>query len=210
MIESGSAKVKEIKMKPAISSASPLILASTSRYRAELLRRLDVPFEIVPTGLEETPLPEETPANLAQRLARAKAQAVAARKPGRWVLGSDQVPSFEGRVLDKPGDRETAAAQLLACSGKSVVFYTAVALASGEWFFDHLDTTIARFRALTPAEVGRYLDAEPAYDCAGSFKAEGLGISLFEAIEARDPTALIGLPLIAVRRLLSEAGYLLP
>ena len=210
MIESGSVKVKEIKMKPAISSAAPLILASTSRYRAELLRRLAVPFEVMPSGLDETPLAAETPANLAQRLARAKAQAVARLKPDRWVLGSDQVPSFEGRVLDKPGNRETATAQLRACSGKSVVFYTAAALVAGERVLAHLDTTIVRFRALSPDQVDRYLDAEPAWDCAGSFKVEGLGISLFEAIESGDPTALVGLPLIAVRRLLGEAGYSLP
>jgi septum formation protein len=210
MIESGFVKVKEIKMKPAISSTSPLVLASTSRYRAELLGRLGVPFEVIPSGLDETPLASETPANLAQRLARGKALAVAAQKPGRWVLGSDQVPSFEGRVLDKPGTREAATSQLLACSGKSVVFYTAVALATGEHFFGHLDTTIVRFRTLSRAQVGRYLDAEPAWDCAGSFKVEGLGISLFEAIETADPTALVGLPLIAVRRLLGEAGYSLP
>ena len=210
MIESGSVKVKEIKMKPVISSATPLILASTSRYRAELLRRLAVPFEIVPSGLDEAPLAAETPANLAQRLARAKAQAVAMQKPSRWVLGSDQVPSFDGRVLDKPGNREAALEQLAACSGKSVVFYTAVALVAGATAFEALDTTIVRFRALTRAEIGRYLDAEPAYDCAGSFKVEGLGISLFEAIETRDPTALVGLSLIATRRLLGEAGYSLP
>jgi len=210
MIESGSVKVKEIKMKPAISSATPLILASTSRYRAELLGRLGLPFEAIAPGVDEIPLPAEPPAALAQRLARAKAQAVAARAPGRWVLGSDQVPAFEGKVLDKPGTREAAQSQLEGCSGKSVVFYTAAALVAGERVFDHLDTTIVRFRALTPAQVARYLDAEPAYDCAGSFKVEGLGISLFEAIETRDPTALVGLPLIAVRRLLGEAGYSLP
>ena len=140
-------------MKPAISSATPLILASTSRYRAELLRRLAVPFEVMPSGLDETPLAAETPANLAQRLARAKAQAVARLKPDRWVLGSDQVPSFEGRVLDKPGNRETATAQLRACSGKSVVFYTAAALVAGERVLAHLDTTIVRFRALSPDQV---------------------------------------------------------
>jgi len=210
MIESGSVKVKEIKMKPAISSAAPLILASTSRYRAELLGRLAVPFEVIPPALDETPLPAETPAGLAQRLAASKAQAVARQKPGRWVLGSDQVPSLEGKVLGQPGNREAALAQLLACSGKSVMFYTAVALVAGDWCFDHLDTTIVRFRVLTHAEAGRYLDAEPAYDCAGSFKVEGLGISLFEAIETRDPTSLVGLPLIAVRRLLFEAGYFVP
>jgi len=210
MIESGSVKVKEIKMKPTISRATPLLLASTSHYRAELLARLGVPFEAIAPGTDETPLAAEMPASLAQRLARAKAQAVAGTHAGRWVLGSDQVPSFDGRVLDKPGTREAGLTQLLACSGRSVVFYTAAALVAGDRTFEHLDTTIVRFRPLTPGEAGRYLDAEPAYDCAGTFKVEGLGISLFEAIETRDPTALVGLPLIAVRRLLAEAGYSLP
>jgi septum formation protein len=210
MIESGSLKVKEIKMKPLISQASPLLLASTSRYRRELLARLSLPFEAIAPGTDETPLPGEAPAALARRLARAKAQDVAARYPDRCVLGSDQVPGFDGRVLGKPGNRESGLAQLLACSGKSVAFHTAVALVAGGGIHEHLDTTTVRFRTLTPAEAGRYLDAEPAYDCAGTFKVEGLGISLFEAIESTDPTALIGLPLIAVRRLLAEAGYSLP
>lgn len=193
-----------------ISAASPLLLASTSRYRAELLSRLRVPFEALAPGTDETPLAGETPPHMAQRLARAKAQAVAATHPDRWVLGSDQVPAFEDRVFDKPGRREAALAQLLGCSGKSVVFYTAAALVGGGRVLEQLDTTIVRFRRLARADVERYLDAEPAYDAAGSFKVEGLGIALFEAIESRDPTALIGLPLIAVRKLLGEAGYSVP
>lgn len=197
-------------MKPLISKESPLLLASTSRYRAELLARLRLPFEVEAPGTDETPEPGETPPRLAQRLARAKARAVAMRHAGRWALGSDQVPAFDGRVLGKPGGRDAALAQLLACSGKSVTFYTAVALAMGDRVLEHLDTTIVRFRPLTAAEAGRYLDAEPAYDAAGSFKVEGLGITLFDAVETRDPTALIGLPLIAVRRLLSDAGHSLP
>lgn len=197
-------------MKPAISQATPLLLASTSRYRAELLGRLMVPFEAIAPGVDESPAAGETPPNLAQRLARAKARAVAAAHPDRWVLGCDQVPAFENRVFGKPGDRATAIEQLVACSGKSVVFHTAVALAGGGRVLDQLDTTIVRFRVLSRTDVERYLDAEPAYDSAGSFKVEGLGITLFEAIETRDPTALIGLPLIAVRRLLAEAGCRLP
>lgn len=197
-------------MKPAISQATPLLLASTSRYRADLLRRLQLPFEAVAPGVEETPQAGEAPARMARRLARAKAQAVAAARPDRWVLGSDQVPAFEDRVFAKPGDRPTAIEQLLACSGKAVEFHTAVALVAGGRVLEQLDTTVVRFRVLTRAQVERYLDAEPAYDSAGSFKVEGLGITLFEAIESRDPTALIGLPLIAVRRLLGDAGYPLP
>lgn len=197
-------------MKPAISRANPLLLASTSKYRAGLLARLGVPFEAVAPGVDEPPLAGETPPHMAQRLARAKAHAVAQAHPDRWVLGSDQVAAFEERVFGKPGNREAALAQLLACSGKSVVFYTAAALTGGGRTFEQLDTTIVRFRRLSRGEAERYLDAEPAYDSAGSFKVEGLGIALFEAIESRDPTALVGLPLIAVRRLLGEAGYSLP
>jgi septum formation protein len=197
-------------MKPAISQATPLLLASTSRYRADLLRRLQLPFEAVAPGVDEAPQAGEAPARMAQRLARAKAQAVAAAHPDRWVLGSDQVPAFENRVFGKPGDRATAIDQLVACSGKSVEFHTAVALVGSGRVLEQLDTTVVRFRVLTRAQVERYLDAEPAYDSAGSFKVEGLGIALFEAIDSRDPTALVGLPLIAVRRLLGEAGYALP
>ena len=113
-------------------------------------------------------------------------------------------------MLGKPGGRPEGLAQLLACSGRTVAFHTAVALVAGGKVYEHLDTTTARFRTLTPDEANRYLDAEPAYDCAGSFKVEGLGISLFEAVESTDPTALVGLPLIGVRRLLAEAGYALP
>jgi septum formation protein len=197
-------------MKPMISAATPLLLASTSRYRAELLTRLRVPFEALAPGTDEAPLAGETPPHIAQRLARAKAQAVAVAHPDRWVLGSDQVPAFEDRVFDKPGSREAALAQLLGCSGKSVVFYTAAALVGGGRVLEQLDTTVVRFRRLARADVERYLDAEPAYDAAGSFKVEGLGIALFEAVESRDPTALVGLPLIAVRTLLGEAGYSVP
>jgi septum formation protein len=193
-------------MQPLISTASPLILASSSRYRAELLRRLDVPFEALAPDVDETPLPDEEPYPLAFRLAAAKARAIAARHPDRWVLGSDQVPSLDGKVLGKPGARDNAVAQLRAFSGKAVEFHTAVALVGGPVLLTAVDLTIVRFRELTDAEVERYVDTEVAYDCAGAFKAEGLGISLFSAIESRDPTGLIGLPLIAVRNLLAQAG----
>ena len=197
-------------MKAVISQDSPLVLASSSRYRAELLGRLGIPFTALAPDLDESPRASETPANLAQRLALEKARAVAARQPGRWVLGSDQVPSVDGQVLGKPGSRANGLAQLHSFSGKSVIFYTAVALVSGDEALTALDTTIVRFRPLTAQEIERYLDAEPAWDCAGSFKVEGLGITLFSAIESRDPTALVGLPLIAVRGLLAQAGWPLP
>lgn len=197
-------------MSPKITIASPLVLASSSRYRAELLRRLGVPFEAAAPELDESPRPGEAPPDLARRLALEKARALLARYPDRWVLGSDQVPSLGGRVLGKPGTRERAREQLRSFSGQPVVFHTAVALVCADRTLDAVDTTTVRFRELSAAEIERYLDAEPAFDCAGSFKAEGLGIALFTAIESRDPTGLIGLPLIAVRELLARAGAAIP
>jgi septum formation protein len=196
-------------MKP-VTGEHPLVLASSSAYRADLLRRLGVPFTTQAPNIDETPLPGETPAALAQRLASSKAQIVARQHPHRWVLGSDQVASLDGKALDKPGVRESAIAQLQSFSNRSVVFYTAVALARDSEVTTALDTTVVRFRTLTLPEIQRYVEAEPAFDCAGSFKAEGLGITLFTAIETRDPTALVGLPLIAVRQLLAQAAFALP
>jgi septum formation protein len=197
-------------MKPVISERCPLVLASNSAYRAELLRRLGVPFAAVAPNVNEQPLAGETPANLAQRLAISKAQLVARQHPEQWTLGCDQVPSLDGQALAKPGTRDNALAQLQAFSNRSVLFHTAVALVGGGQTHTALDTTVVRFRPLERAEIERYLEREVAYDCAGAFKAEGLGVTLFTAIETRDPTALIGLPLIAVRQLLAQAGYPLP
>lgn len=189
----------------------PLLLASTSRYRAGLLARLGLPFDSVGPEVDESPRPGEAPASLALRLATAKAEAVAATRPGALVLGSDQVASCDGRILGKPGSREAAIAQLQQMSGREAVFLTAVALAgAGQPAMQALDTTTVRFRHLALDEITRYVDAETPLDCAGSFKAEGLGIVLFEAIESRDPSALVGLPLIATARLLRERGVLLP
>ena len=195
-----------------ISAQSPLILASTSRYRAELLRRLGVPFEQEAPGSDETPRSGEAPLDLARRLARAKAEAVAARRPQRWVLGSDQVCACGDELLGKPGTRQRAIEQLTRLSGNSARFFTAVALTRGAGGALHeaLDLTTVRFRRLDAAEIERYVDAEPAFDCAGSFKSEGLGIALCEAIESRDQTGLVGLPLIAVRELLVRVGLALP
>lgn len=188
-----------------------LILASTSRYRRELLGRLGLEFEVARPETDETPQPGEVPAALAARLAEAKAAAVAAQRPAAWVIGSDQVAEFDGRPIGKPGGREGAIAQLAAMSGREVRFCTGLCvLRHGEPGLSELDVTVVRFRALTTAEIERYVDAEQPFDCAGSFKSEGLGITLFEAIESRDPTALIGLPLIATARLLRRAGYALP
>lgn len=188
----------------------PLILASGSKYRAQLLRRLGLPFSSLAQEQDETPWADDTPEQLARRLALDKARAIAMQRPEAWVIGSDQVASHAGRLLGKPGDRGKAKQQLLSFSGASVVFYTAVTLVHGAEYQSATDTTTVRFRSLDPETIGRYLDAEPAYDCAGSFKVEGLGISLFDAIESSDPTALVGLPLIALARMLRAAGFTLP
>ncbi|MEN1940952.1 Maf family nucleotide pyrophosphatase [Luteimonas sp. MJ246] len=187
-----------------------LVLASTSPYRRELLARLGLPFGTVRPEVDETPLAGETPSVLALRLAGAKARAVAALHPAARVIGSDQVADFNGLALGKPGGREAAIAQLQAMSGHAVAFRTAVALASAGGVATALDTTLVRFRRLGLHEIERYVDREQPFDCAGSFKSEGLGIVLFEAIESRDPTALVGLPLLDTVRLLRESGLSLP
>jgi septum formation protein len=187
-----------------------LILASTSPYRRELLQRLRLPFECVRPEVDEQPLQAESPAQLVRRLARAKADAVAARFPQAWVIGSDQAADLDGHILGKPGGRAAAIAQLSAMGGRTVRFHTAVSLRCGAHALAAVDLTQVRFRALSAAEIERYVDAEQPFDCAGSFKCEGLGIGLFEAIESHDPTALVGLPLIALAGLLREAGYAVP
>lgn len=200
-------------MPPTISAAQPLILASGSRYRAQLLSRLaGLPFVAEISQVDETQRRAEPPEALAQRLAEAKARAVAQRHPQRWVLGSDQVVACGTRILGKPGDRASAIAQLEAQSGQAVEFLTAMALLHDDLDapLTHVDRTVVRFRKLSRREIEAYVTAEPAFDCAGSFKCEGLGISLCEKIVSDDPTALVGLPLIAARRLLATAGFSIP
>lgn len=188
-----------------------LVLGSTSRYRRELLERLRLAFDVDRPEVDEAPRPAERPAALVERLAREKALAVAARHPGAWVIGSDQLAELDGHPLGKPGGREAAIAQLTGMSGRDVVFLTAVCLARGAQAHAlHVDRTVVRFRALDAAEIERYVDAEQPFDCAGSFKSEGRGITLFDAIETSDPTALVGLPLIATARMLRDAGFALP
>ena len=189
-----------------------LVLASTSAYRRELLGRLRVKFEVARPEVDETPLPGESPAALAQRLADEKARSVGTRLRQAWVIGADQVAELDGQVLGKPGSFERAADQLAAASGRRLQFHTAVSLyRHGERRVSRvLDHTFVQFRSLSGVEIERYLHAEQPYDCAGSFKAEGLGICLFESIESHDPTALIGLPLIAVAQLLRQVGFILP
>ncbi|MFT4249314.1 MAG: Maf family nucleotide pyrophosphatase [Pseudomonas sp.] len=187
-----------------------LVLASTSPYRRQLLERLRLPFETARPEVDETARPGEAPDALATRLAAAKARAIAAHRDDACVIGSDQVAGLDGVPLGKPGNAANACAQLAAMSGRSVRFLTALHLMAPGWERSMLDVTEVRFRSLSSDEISRYVQAESPLDCAGSFKCEGLGISLFEAIRADDPTALVGLPLIALAGLLREAGYLLP
>lgn len=187
-----------------------LILASTSRYRRELLERLRLPFQVARPEVDETPNTGESPLALARRLARAKAEAIAGQLPDAWVIASDQVAALGAQPLGKPGTRDKALAQLGAMSGREIQFHTAIALVRGDRVLEAVDTTRVVFRNLQAEEIERYVDAEQPLDCAGSFKSEGLGISLFVAIESSDPTALVGLPLIALSRLLREAGFTLP
>ena len=185
-----------------------LILASSSRYRRELLSRLNVGFEAISPDVDETPLQGEAPEALAIRLAEMKAQAIAEQHPGALVIGSDQVPALpDGPLLSKPGSVQIARQQLAAQSGSSVNFYTGVTVCCLETGFSesHTDLTSVHFRELTAEEIDAYIEAEQPLDCAGSFKSEGLGINLFNAIENRDPTALIGLPMIWVAGALRRA-----
>jgi septum formation protein len=195
-----------------VSRPPRLILASTSRYRRELLGRFGLPFEAYPPQVPETAREGELPMDRARRLALEKAQALVLRFPEALVIGSDQVAAAHDGVLDKPGDAATARAQLKRLSGSSARFYTACAVLCGDrqLHLVHLDTTSVRVRALSAAEIERYVEREAPYDCAGGFKAEGLGITLFEGIESADPTALIGLPLIWLAGALRCGGCLLP
>lgn len=191
-------------------SAPPprLILASTSRYRRELLLRLRLPFDVLAPEVDEAPQPGETPPALAQRLALAKARAVAEREPDAIVIGSDQVADLDGQAIGKPGTHERAVAQLRAMRGRRVVFQTAVAVVRISSGFARcaLAPVAVQFRDLGDAEIEQYLRAEQPYDCAGSAKCETLGIALTAGIESDDPTALVGLPLIRTCELLRAAG----
>jgi septum formation protein len=187
----------------------PLILASTSRYRRALLERLGVPFAVEAPQVDEATLPGESPRATALRLAEAKARAVAAKHPAALVLGSDQVLDLDGVAVSKPADRADAKRQLVAASGRTLVFHTAVALvdaASGRADVRCIDVASA-FRVLDAHAIDRYLEREQPFDCAGSVKSEGFGIALFERITSDDPTALIGLPLITVVAMLDAEGF---
>ena len=199
---------QKMSTKTTANALRPLVLGSASPYRRELLGRLGLPFAVAAPDIDETALPAETPAQTAVRLAEAKARAVAARYSRALVIGSDQIADCAGQPVGKPGNRAAAVAQLQALSGKTVVFHTGLALvdvASGRCRTALVDVA-STFRALRSADIDAYLDREAPIDCAGSVKVEGLGIALFERIQSDDPTALIGLPLIALSRLLREEG----
>jgi septum formation protein len=189
-------------------SGRPVILGSTSRYRKELLSRLQIPFDTAAPDVDETPHPNESPKDLAMRLALAKAHAVALKNPQAVVIGSDQVADLEGEPLGKPGNHANATLQLKRMRGKTVIFQTALSVVCLTTRFEKTDLAAVKvkFRDLSDSEIESYLLAEEPYDCSGSAKSEGLGIALLESIESDDPTALIGLPLIRTCLMLREAG----
>ena len=201
-----------VKVHAAMSNSfnPSLILASTSVYRRELLERLGIPFTVISPEVDETPLPGEGTLDLALRLAKAKAAAVAKNNPDAWVIGSDQVADLCGAAIGKPGNFERAMAQLQLMRGSTVTFHTALCVMKG-----NIETTLSvptevTFRKSSDEILESYLLTEEPYDCAGSAKSEGLGITLLEAIKSDDPTALIGLPLIALTGLLRGAGFVIP
>ncbi len=189
-----------------------LVLASGSAIRAELLGRLGLPFVQDSADIDETPMTSESPRDLAERLAREKALAVTSRHPGACVIGSDQVAVFHGEPTGKPGTAARARAALERFSGGEVTFVTGVRVLCPERDFDagFIDTTVVKFRHLDAGEIERYVDRDDPTMCAGSFKVESLGPSLFEWVRSEDPTGLPGLPLIRLAALLREAGYVVP
>ena len=194
------------------TTSTDLILASGSRYRRQLLARLALEFRCVAADIDESRQPGESPAQMGARLAQLKAEAVAERHPDAIVIGSDQVATVGGQIVGKPADRPAASAQLRSASGKTMDFTTAVHIIpplGGECLV-HLDTTEVFFRRLDDAMIEDYLDREQTLDCAGSFKSEGLGIALVEQIKTRDPTALVGLPLIWLAEALRSLGLAIP
>jgi septum formation protein len=195
-----------------MSPIPPLILASTSPYRRDLLARLRIPFTTRRPAVPEAGVPDEDPRHRAERLAWAKAQAIAVHEGSSVVIGADQVAVCEGVVLEKPGDAAAARAQLRRQSERSVLFFSAVAVVCAERGYSDrfVDVTTVRFRALDAAEIDAYIAADRPFDCAGSLRSESLGLSLCERIESEDPTGLIGLPLIRLAASLRSCGYALP
>lgn len=189
--------------------SQPLLLASSSPYRRELLQRLGLPFTCASPNIDESIQPRETAEALAIRLAAQKARALASSHPGHWIIGSDQVACLpDGSILNKPGNHEQAVRQLTRSSGQRISFLTGLALTDTNTgaIQTHCETFQAHFRTLETMEIETYLQREQPYDCAGSFKMEGLGIALFESLEGRDPNSLVGLPLIALTDMLRAWG----
>lgn len=184
----------------------PIVLASSSTYRKALLARLLLPFTTVSPEIDERALPHEQPKALCERLSRAKANVISGQFPDAIIIGSDQVAALGTHLLVKPGNRAAAIEQLSNASGQQVDFFTGLCVQKGSRQLFHLAHTQVRFRTLTPLEINHYLDLEQPWDCAGSFKAEGLGICLFDSVQSTDPTDLIGLPLIALSRFLRKFG----
>src|SRR5688500_10183142 len=211
---SGTSRPETSAMKiSSVSASGPrLVLASTSPYRRQLLERFGIRFTVAAPDVDETPLPGETPVDLTNRLARAKAEAVAHRHRGSLVIGSDQVALFGRDIIGKPGNPERCIEQLKVLSGQRLDFHTAVNVMHSDTGSNesHLDITTVHFRKLTDAEIERYVARERPVNCAGSFKAEALGITLFDRIESQDPTAIIGLPLIWLAGALRRSGFTLP
>ena len=189
-----------------------LILASTSRYRKSVLEKLCLPFSTVAPDVHEAPLADEAPKETAQRLARLKASAICTPGMNAWIIGSDQVASLKGQAIGKPGHETAAREQLKSMSGQVVLFHTAIALVDSETGQTEceIDTSKVRFRSLSNGEIDRYLKQDTPFDCAGSFKSEGFGISLLQSIEGDDPNALVGLPLILLCQMLRKRGFEVP
>ena len=194
------------------NSVPRLILASTSPYRQELLRKLGLPFESLPPEIDESNLPNEPAHELATRLAREKSLAIARQCNDGWVIGSDQVAVLDNRIIGKPGSRDAAISQLLQSSGRTVEFHTAVCVTQANTLISRglIDVCRVTFRPLDRERIERYIDVDQPYDCAGSFKSEGLGIAMLERIEGNDPNALVGLPLIHLISLLDSFGIRIP
>lgn len=185
-----------------------IVLASSSPYRHALLTRLNLPYQSISPDIDETPLNNEQPDALVSRLAYEKAFAIAKNVDNTVVIGSDQVATINNHILTKPGNMENAITQLLACSGNNVTFYTSLCVVDTQDSKHHqiVDTFTVGFRELSIQQIKRYLEIEKPFDCAGSFKAEGMGITLFTHLSGRDPNSLIGLPLIQLTSILQQLG----
>ncbi|MDG6778291.1 Maf family nucleotide pyrophosphatase [Thiomicrorhabdus sp. zzn3] len=201
--------MKTIKQKKQLP---PIVLGSSSPFRKQLLEKLQLPFSQHAPDIDETPLKNESPQQLIERLSLLKAQAVAESHPEHIVIASDQCATFDNRPIGKPHTHENAVKQLTQFSGKTIIFYTGLVVIDPRDGVHHqtLDITQVKFRQLSPQTIENYLRAEQPYQCAGSFKSEGLGITLFEAIESQDPNALIGLPLIKLTSIFQDMGITLP